>query len=188
MARLTESQLAGFRTGTTTNPDRPTRRAPEREKAPQGPGTEQPSLALAAGAHATTSASLGPVPPAPARSDPRHKIGLTLPADLAADVRSFLQRGYALADLVMVAYRNHRDDLVNEHTTRTTRQLEPRKIGRASFTITVSTEERDALDALARHLDTTRSQTVAAIIQRHLTRTDVPSTHTEPSRTPRSEP
>jgi hypothetical protein len=175
VARLSESQLAGFRTGTTTKPEYSTRRAREGEKPLHQPATAQPSLALADASTTTTSSPLGPVPSAPARRDPRYKIGLTLPTELAAEVRRFIDQGYALADLVMVAYHNHRDDLVREDTTRT-RRLERRKIGRGSFTITVSARERDALDDLARRLDTTRSHTVAVLIQRQLHTVDTPPT------------
>jgi hypothetical protein len=182
MPRLTESQLAGFRVGTSTDSDRPRPQAREPAKPRREARTDQPALELDDDTRTTDAGTtLGRVPAAPARSDPRHKIGITLPAELAANVRSIIKQGYALADLVMVAYREHRDDLVREHATRTTRQLVRRKVGRGSFTVTLSVQERDALDALARRLDATRSHTVAAVIERYLPRaaTDTTAAYTE---------
>jgi hypothetical protein len=182
MARLSESQLAGFRTSTTNDRDRPRRQEREPGKPHREARTDQPALALDDGPRTNEArTTLGPVPAAPGRGDHRQKIGITLPAELAAQVRSFIQEGYALADLVMVAYRHHRDDLVREHATYTTRQLERRKVGRGSFTVTLSAHERDALDALAGHLDATRSHTVAALIDRYLPRTatDIAALHPE---------
>jgi hypothetical protein len=182
MARLTESQLAGFRTGTSAKPDHaaassPDRREPPREALTPRPAADQQSLALDGDATSTDS-SMGPVPPAPARRDARQKIGLTLPIDLAEAVRSLTRQGYALSDLVMVAYQHHRDELVSERQATTARKLQRRAAGRSPFTITLSRAERHALDALAHHLDTTRSQTVTGLLERHLNRTgqaDVPS-------------
>lgn len=167
MARLTESQLAGFRTGTTTKPDRSTRPARGRGRPPEEPGSDQASLVLNDGVTSTGTA-LGPVPPAPARSDTRHKVGLTLPIELAEAVRGVTGQGYALADVVMVAYQHHRDELVRERRAATARRLQRRAIGRCSLTVTLSAAERDALDALARQIDNNRSHTVAALLQRHL--------------------
>ena len=193
MARLSESQLAGFRVGTNTPADDHTRRqrhskSPPREPGTQKPPGDQPSLAL----HTDTpnlASPLGPVPPAPARGEARHKVGLTLPVELAQEVRTLTQQGYAPADLVMVAYQQHRDELVSEAQTRT-RQLRRRTIGRSAFTITLSPAERDALDTLARDLGTTRSQTVAALLER-LIATETsrdPATAAAPPPTPRSVP
>jgi hypothetical protein len=75
--------------------------------------------------------------------------------ELAERIRALTRQGYALADLVMLAYQHHRDELVSRREARTTRHLHRRRIGRSPFTVTLSTAERDALDALARHLDTT---------------------------------
>ncbi len=170
MARLTESQLAGFRTGTRTQgveAQLPRRRPTEPRRDPE-PRTDQPALALDGDTPSTISI-LGPIPPVPTRGDARQKVGLTLPLELAEQVRGFTRQGYALADVVMVAYEHHRDELVNEHEAPASRRLQRRAVGRSSFTITLSAAERDALDTLARHLDRTRSQTVAALLQRHLT-------------------
>lgn len=169
MARLTESQLAGFRTGGDAPVEsRPRGRPnePALEPLTQEPGADQPSLAL--GSTVSTPSALGPVPSAPARSDARQKVGLTLPVELAEAVRGVTSQGYALADLVMVAYQQHRGELVSERQEATARKLQRRTVGRSSFTITLSTTEREALDALAHLLDTTRSYTVAALLERHL--------------------
>ena len=194
MARLTESQLAGFRVGTNTPADDhapPQRRSksPPREPGTQEPRADQPAFVLHTD-RPNIASRLGPVPPAPARGEFRHKVGLTLPVELAEEVRALTQQGYAPADLVMVAYQHHRDELLGEHQTRT-RQLQRRTIGRSAFTVTLSPAERDALDALARHLDTTRSQTVAALLARHLIATKTaqdPATAAVPPPTPRSLP
>jgi hypothetical protein len=193
MARLTESQLAGFRVGTNTSPAqdaRARRRAKEQPREPptQEPRADQPALALQAD-RPNISSPLGPVPPAPARDEPRRKVGLTLPVGLAEEVRALTRQGYAPADLVMVAYQDHRDELLAERRTRATRRLQPRRIGRSSFTVTLSAAERDALDALARHLDTTRSQTVKALLERHLLANeaaDTPTATAAPTSIPRS--
>jgi hypothetical protein len=196
MARLTESELAGFRTGTNPPSDddapRPRRRSknPPREPTAQQPRADQPALALHTDRQNIAS-PLGPVPPAPARGEARHKVGLTLPLKLAEEVRALTQQGFAPADLVMVAYEHHRDELVEARQARTVRQLQRRTVGRSAFTVTLSPAERDALDALARHLDTTRSQTVAALLQRHLIATEAskdPATAAAPPPTPRSVP
>jgi hypothetical protein len=175
MARLSESQLAGFRVGTNTpatEQPRPGRgsKEPEPEASTQEPRADQPALALHADSQKFPSA-LGPVPPAPARAEARHKVGLALPIELAEEVRALIQQGYRPADLVMVAYQQHRDDVVRDRATRTSRELRRRTVGRSSFTVALSAAERDALDVLARRLDTTRSQTVTALLQRHLTAT-----------------
>jgi hypothetical protein len=173
MARLTESQLAGFRTGTGTpaaaKSPRPRRgpKAPPDDVPAQHVRTDQPALALTAGTP-TTPSSLGPVPPAPTRSEPRQKVGLTLPLKLAEQARATTRQGYALADLVMVAYQHHRDALVEDRQRRSTRQLERRAIGRSSFTVVLSVAERDALDALAQYLGTTRSHAIALLLERQL--------------------
>ena len=194
MARLTESQLAGFRVASKTPADdtaRPQRhsKSPPREPGTQQPRADQPTLALHTD-RPNIASPLGPVPPAPARGEARHKIGLTLPVELAEEVRALTQQGYAPADLVMVAYQHHRDELLGERKTRT-RQLQRRTIGRSAFTVTLSPAERDALDALALHLDTTRSQTVAALLERHLVATEASrdsATAAAPPLTPRSDP
>lgn len=187
MARLTQSQLAGFRIGTDT--DRAAR--PKRATKDPQPPTEQPALAFE-NETPSTQGPAGLLPAAPTRGEARVKIGLTLPLELAEQVRALTRQGYALADLVMVAYQDHRDELVAEHDKRTTRQLQRRTIGRSAFTITLSTAERDALDTLARRLDTSRSQTVAALVQSHLIATDkadaatgvVAPSHSTPGRGP----
>jgi hypothetical protein len=171
MARLSESQLAGFRTGGTDQAGHVRSRQPKTPAERAIPNTEQPTLTLQTG-ETTGPNSLGPVPAAPTRSEPRHKVGLTLPLELAEQVRELTRQGYALADLVMVAYEHHRDELLSEHQTLTTRRLQRRTRGRSGFTITLSADELDALDHLARHLDTTRSQTIAALLQRQLSETD----------------
>jgi hypothetical protein len=194
MARLSESQLAGFRTGTNTSADDDARRRrrsnnPPREPRAQQPRADQPALALHSD-KPNIASPLGPVPPARTRSEARHKVGLTLPVELAEEVRALTQQGYAPADLVMVAYQRHRDELLGEVQTRT-RKLQRRTIGRSAFTVTLSPAERDALDTLARHLDTTRSQTVAALLERHLNATEAsqePATAAAPPPTPRSAP
>jgi hypothetical protein len=185
MARLTESQLAGFRTGTSSQDaetPRPRRRPTDPPRDPE-PRTDQPALALD-GATPSTISILGPVPPPPTRGEARHKVGLTLPLELAEQVRTLTQQGYAFADLVMFAYEHHRDELVREHEVVAARQLQRRTIGRSSFTITLSAAERDALDALGRNLDTTRSHTVAALLGRHLStqQADIAATAEPPER------
>jgi hypothetical protein len=191
MTRLTQSQLAGFRTGTQTSDDAPVR-APHRPTEPahdrrdEAPHADQPGLPLPRERRAP-DIEVGSVPSAPGRNEPRHKIGLTLPIDLGERIRALTQQGYALADLVMVAYQHHRDDLIAERQERAPRQLERRRIGRSPFTISVSAAERDALDALARHLDTTRSHTVSNLLERHLSTAEPSNTASEPSpSTPRS--
>jgi hypothetical protein len=191
MARLTESQLAGFRIRTKTpadDHDPPRRRSDNQPREPktQQPRADQPALEL----HADTSniaSPLGLVPPAPARGEARHKVGLTLPVELAQQVRVHTQQGYAPADLVMVAYQHHRDALVEERQGRALRQLKRRTVGRSSFTVTLSAAERDALDALAQQLDTTRSHAVASLLERHLTAMEPSNAASETeSSTPRS--
>ena len=108
------------------------------------------------------------MPAPPARHDARHKVGLTLPLDLAQRVRELTHQGYALADLVMVAYQNHRDQLLDEHQAATPRQLVRRDKGRSPLTVALSSAERDALDTLARHLGATRSHTVARLLDHQL--------------------
>jgi hypothetical protein len=169
MARLTESQLSGFRTGTTTTerseplPHRPDESP--RESLTQAPATDQPRLALDT---PSTISILGPIPPPPTRGDARQKVGLTLPLELAEQVRGLTRQGYALADLVMVAYQRYRDELVSQHEAGASRRLQRRAVGRSSFTVTLSVAEREALDALARQIDRTRSHTVAALVERQL--------------------
>ncbi len=176
MARLTQSQLAGFRTGKQTPAGAPAR-APRRPKKPlrdqrdEEPCAEPPVLPLRR-ERRNPESELGPVPPAPGRSEPRHKIGLTLPLDLGERLRALTQQGYALADLVMVAYQHRRGELIAERQERAPRHLERRTVGRSSFTITLSAAERDALDALAHSLDTTRSHTVANLLERQLFTTE----------------
>jgi hypothetical protein len=182
MARLTESQLAGFRTGTQPPADSPTT-APRRPKEHQRdqrdelPRADQPVLPLPR-QRRTVDSVLGPVPCAPRRGELRHKIGLTLPLDLGERLRALTQQGYALADLVMVAYEYYRDGLLAERQERSPRQLKRRTVGRSSFTITLSAAERDALDRLAHHLDTTRSHTVGHLLERHLSTTEPPPSPT----------
>jgi chromosome partitioning protein len=191
MARLTESQLAGFRTGTQTPAGAPARtprrpKEPPRDQRDEEPRAAQPVLPLPPEPRNPNS-ELGPVPSAPGRTEPHRKVGLTLPLDLGQRLRAFTQRGYALTDLVMVAYQHHRDELVAERRERGPRRLERRTAGRSSFTITLSAAERDALDALAHHLDTTRSHTVASLLERHLTAREPSNAAPEPApATPRS--
>lgn len=104
------------------------------------------------------------MPPAPTRGDPHHKVGLTLPVEIAERVRSLTRDGYALSDLVMVAYQDHRDRLVDENHVATPRRLVQRPQGRTPVTLVLSSAERAAIDALVEHLGSTRSHTVAALL------------------------
>jgi len=96
-------------------------------------------------------------------------VGLTLPLDLAQRVRDLTQQGYALADLVMVAYQHHRDRLLDEHQVASPRQLVRRDKGRSPLTVALSSAERAALDTLAQRLGWTRSHTVAELLRHQLT-------------------
>ena len=102
---------------------------------------------------------------------PGEKVGLTLPVEVATEVRAIIHQGYAPADLVMVAYEHHRADLLSEYQQRTTRQLKRRRIGRSPLTVILSAAERHALDALARILDANRSNTVTALLEHYFART-----------------
>ena len=172
MARLSESQLAGFRIG--TDPAQPdATNSLERRRTARPPGTphrrsDPPEPSAPSPTEATTPSPLGPVPAAPTRHDARDKVGLTLPLDLAQRVRELTQQGYALADLVMVAYQNHRDQLLDEHHEPRPRQLVRRDQGRSPLTVALSLAERAALDTLARHLGATRSHTVARLLDHQL--------------------
>jgi len=111
---------------------------------------------------------LGPVPAAPTRTETRHKVGITLPVELAERVRVLTRQGYALAELVMVAYQDHRDALVEEHQGVVARRLVCHPRGRSPLTVALSQAERAALDALGGHLGWTRSHTVAVLLDRQL--------------------
>jgi hypothetical protein len=115
-----------------------------------------------------TRSALGPVPAAPTRTETRNKVGLTLPLELAKQIRARTREGYALADLVMVAYQDHRDRLLDEHQTAGPRRLVRHSQGRSPITISLSHAERAAIDTLAEHLGWARSHTVAALLDRHL--------------------
>jgi hypothetical protein len=176
MARLSQSQLAGFRIGTDTQaaaePTRPEpRRKPPRDPHPS-PVELPPAAQPAPSTPANTTNPLGPIPNAPGRGEPRHKVGLTLPLDLAQRVRDLTNQGYGLADIVMVAYQNHRDRLLDGHRVTNPRQLVRRASGRSPLTVALSSDERAALDALAQHLGGTRSHTVAKLLAHQL---EVPS-------------
>jgi len=173
MARLSQSQLAGFRVGTNA-PEAPPRheshlkasprntpKAPKPTTPPVPSGASRPDPAAAL-------SPLGPLPSAPTRTEVRHKIGLTLPLELAEQVRALTRQGYALADLVMVAYQNQRDRLLEEHQTVRPRRLVRHPQGRSPLTIALSHAERTALDTLAGRLGSTRSQTVTVLLDRHL--------------------
>ena len=175
MARLSQSQLAGFRVGTEPAPDEANR--PERRRPARPPDTpdRRPETAESTPAEPTSlrmSASspspLGPIPPAPTHDAPRHRVGLTLPLDLAQRVRDTTQQGYGLADLIMVAYQHHRDQLLEQHQATRPRQLLRRDRGRSAFTIAVSSPERAALDALATRLGSTRSHAIAALLESYV--------------------
>lgn len=177
MARLSQSQLSGFRIGTSpsTQPELPID-APSRSDevvsvpAPVGRKRTARSRLATTGASDTPPAQslLGPVPAAPTRAEPRHKVGLTLPLELAERVRALTAQGYALADIVMVAYQDQRDQLLDEHEAVTPRRLVRHPQGRSPLTIALAHAERAALDAFAERLGWTRSQTVAALLERQL--------------------
>jgi len=92
---------------------------------------------------------------------------LTLPLELAQRVRDLTHQGYGLADLIMVSYQHHRDQLLEEQAA-PTRQLVPRQRGRSPLTVALSCAERVALDSLAERLGWTRSRTVAALLEHQL--------------------
>lgn len=171
MARLTQTQLAGFRIGADDPADndadadgpRP-RRASQAEPVTRPSSRRAPPASVATTPETDHPSPLGPVPPALKPGEARHKIGLTLPLDLADRVRTLTREGYALADLVMVAYQNHRDQLVEEHAVATPRRLIARPPGRTPITIALSNAEHIALDILAERLGWTRSHTVAALL------------------------
>jgi len=176
MARLSQSQLAGFRIGTSpsTEPE-PRPNAPRRDAAtpravPAARKRTEPSPPAPASRTDGSRAHslLGPVPATPSRTEPRHKVGLTLPLELAERVRALIREGYALADLVMVAYQDQRDRLIDEHEVTTPRRLVRNPHGRSPLTVALSDAERAALAALAEHLGWTRSHTVAALLERQL--------------------
>jgi hypothetical protein len=175
MARLSQSQLSGFRIGTSPSaqPELPIdapRRSDEAAPiiAPTAPKlADQSPPAITAGSETPSAQGrLGPVPAAPTRAEPRHKVGLTLPLELAERVRALTGQGYALADIVMVAYQDQRDQLLNEQEVTTPRCLVRHQRGRSPLTIAFSSAERAALDALAEHLGWTRSHTVTALLNR----------------------
>jgi hypothetical protein len=171
MARLSQSQLAGFRIGTEPDPalpSEPKRRSTSRPADTSHRPPVRPEPSPSSSPRATNPSPLGPVPPAPTRHESRHKIGLTLPLDLAHRVRATTQQGYALADLVMVAYQHHRDQLLDEHQAARPRQLVRRDQGRSPLTVALSSAERAALDTLAQRLGWTRSHTVAMLLQHQL--------------------
>lgn len=173
MARLSQSQLSGFRIGTEPpeapprtepRPKIPGRGAPKEATPSSLPGLGRASEPDAAGARG----SLGPVPAAPSRTETRHKVGITLPLELAEKVRAFTKQGYALADLVMVAYQDQRDQLLDEHHAAVPRRLVRHPRGRSPLTVALSHDERAALDTLVEHLGWTRSHTVTALLDRQL--------------------
>ena len=108
------------------------------------------------------------MPAAPTRTETRHKVGLTLPLELAEQVRTLTKQGYALADIVMVAYQDHRDQLLGDQEVAVPRRLARRPQGRSPLTVALSNAERVALDTLAERLAWTRSHTVAALLDRQL--------------------
>ncbi len=177
MARLSQSQLSGFRIGISpaTQPELPID-APGRsdEAAPVvvptvRKRTDRSQPATTAGSDTPRAQNLlGPVPAAPTRAEPRHKVGLTLPLELAEQVRALTGQGYALADMVMVAYQDQRDQLVDEQHAAVPRRLVRHQRGRSPITIALSSAERATLDALAEHLGWTRSHTVTALLARQL--------------------
>ena len=177
MARLTQSELTGFRIGTNppTDPeprtDTPRRRDPAAPPAgPVAPKRIEPSAPESESriGNGRARSLLGPVPATPTRGEARHKIGLTLPLELAEQVRAFIREGYALADLVMVAYQDQRDRLLNEHRATVARRLERHPHGRSPLTVALSQAERAALDVLAEHLGWTRSHTVTVLLDYQL--------------------
>lgn len=117
--------------------------------------------------------SLGPVPAAPTRAETRNKVGITLPLELAEQVRALTKQGFALADLVMVAYQDQRDQLLAEHHAAAPRRLVHRARGRSPLTVVLSHAERAALDTLVERLGWSPSHTVAALLDRQL-RADLP--------------
>jgi hypothetical protein len=182
MARLSQSQLSGFRIGTSpsTQPELPIDVPSRSEEAVSVPAlaarqrTDRSRPATTGGSDTRPAPSLlGPVPAAPTRAEPRHKVGLTLPIELAERVRALTGQGYALADIVMVAYQDQRDQLLDEHHVTRPRRLVRHVQGRSPLTIVLSNAERVALDALAEHFGWTRSYTVTALLDRQL-RSDLP--------------
>ena len=173
MARLSQSELSGFRIGTSSEPEAPDDAPRCRDATAEHtvPGarkrTDRPLPATAAEA-APARASLGPVPAAPTRAELRYKIGLTLPLELAEQVRLLTAQGYAIADLVVVAYQHQRDRLLDEHEARGPRRLLRHPQGRSPVTIALAHAERAAIDQLAQRLGCSRSQTAAALLERHL--------------------
>ena len=172
MARLSQSQLAGFRIGTDTppadEPSQPPRRRAVRPDTPRRPDRSEPDARQPSPTPPDSQSPLGPVPPAPTRDDTSLKVGLTLPLDLAQRVRDLTQQGYALGDLVMVAYQHHRDQLLDEQQGPSHRQLVRCDRGRSALTVALSSAERTALDTLASRLGWTRSRTVAALLEHQL--------------------
>jgi hypothetical protein len=182
MARLSQSQLTGFRVGN----DPPTEPEPRDDKRRRRDPTTPP-MAPAAGKrieplspvsesridNAPTHSVLGPVPATPTRGEARHKIGLTLPLELAEQVRAITRDGYALADLIMVAYQDQRDRLLDEHQATHPRRLVRHPHGRSPLTVALSHAERAALNGLAEHLGWTRSHTVTVLLD-HQLRDDPP--------------
>jgi hypothetical protein len=177
MARLSQSQLSRFRIGTSpsTQPELPIDAPSRSDEVVSVPAPGARKRADRSGP-ATTGGSdtppaqslLGPVPAAPARAEPRHKVGLTLPLELAERVRALTGQGYALADIVMVAYQEQRDQLLDEQHVAHPRRLVRHAQGRSPLTIALSNAERAALDTLAEHLGWTRSHTVTALLDRQL--------------------
>jgi len=173
MARLSQSQLSGFRIGTDP-PEAPPRTEPHpkppRRDMPKAPTPSSPSASGRASEPDPAGARgvLGPVPAAPTRTEARLKVGITLPLELAEQVRALTKQGYALADLIMVAYQDQRDRLLDEHHAAVSRRLVRHLQGRSPLTVALSHAERAALDALAEHLGWTRSHTVTALLDRQL--------------------
>lgn len=177
MARLSQSQLTGFRVGNDLPAEpEPRNDDPRRRDGPAPRGGRvgdkridpSPPVSECRIDHARTHGVLGPVPATPTRGEARHKIGLTLSLELAEQVRALTREGYALADLIMVAYQDQREQLFDEHHATNPRRLVRQPPGRSPLTVALSHAEREALDTLAEHLGWTRSHTVTALLDRQL--------------------
>lgn len=170
MARLSQSQLSGFRIG-NDSPEASPRTEPSAKMARRDAPKEATPSSLPGLGHASevdARSSLGPVPAEPTRTEMRHKVGITLPLELAEKVRALTKQGYALADIVMVAYQDQRDQLLDEQHAAVPRRLVRHPRGRSPLTVALSHDERAALDTLVERLGWTRSHTVAALLDRQL--------------------
>jgi hypothetical protein len=177
MARLSQSQLTGFRIGNNPPTDPEPRTDALRRRDPAAPPAGQvapkridpsPTVSESRIDGARAHGLLGPVPATPTRGEARHKIGLTLPLELAEQVRALTREGFALADLIMVAYQDQRDRLLDDHHVTNPRRLARQPHGRSPLTVALSHAERAALNALTEHLGWTRSHTVAVLLDRQL--------------------